>query len=127
MIFFNWETMSLMAQGDPRNIIIMVARLTYNLTCHSRDRSKDKLYKVGLRGDSYLLEPELLLRNEKGVSMKYLAEYVGLASYRRYIDYQMANDSTLSVLHTHMDREKIENNPLLYVRNDKIHFKLEEH
>jgi hypothetical protein len=26
-----------------------------------------------------------------------------------------------------MDREKIENNPLLYVRNDKIHFKLEEH
>jgi len=126
MIFFNWETMSRIAEGDPKNIILMVAILTYNLTCHKRDPMKDIFYAADLRGDSYLLHPEKLLQNEKDVSMKYMAEYVGLASYRRRIDFQLMKDTTLSVYHNHMDRDKIEKNPLLFVRDNRIHFKLEE-
>jgi len=126
VIFYDWETMAKLAKGDPKNIIVMVARLTYNLTCHSSNRQKDIFYKSDISGDSYLLNPELLLKNENAASLRHMVEYIGLASYRRYADYQMTGDSSLSIHHCRMKIENIEKNPLLIVRNDKIHFKLEE-
>jgi len=126
VIFYNWEIMTSLANGSPKNIVLMVARLTYNLTCHSSDKRKDIFYNSDLTGDSYLLNPQLLLQNEIGASMRHMAEYVGLASYRRYVDYDMTGDSTLYVHYNHMKLDKIKQNPLLHVEGDKIHFKLEE-
>ena len=104
----------------------MVARLTYRLSCPSRNPQKSIFYKSNLNGDSYLLNPRLLLKNENTVSFKHMAEYVGLASYRRYNDYKMTNESTLLLYQNKMKIANIKTNPLLTIRDNKIHFKLEE-
>jgi|SaaInl7_135m_RNA_FD_contig_123_13878_length_18446_multi_7_in_0_out_2_9 hypothetical protein len=126
LIFYNWERMAYLANGDPKNIILMVARLTYRLSCPSRNPQKSIFYKSNLNGDSYLLNPRLLLKNENTVSFKHMAEYVGLASYRRYNDYKMTNESTLLLYQNKMKIANIKTNPLLTIRDNKIHFKLEE-
>ena len=120
--------MTQLADGNPKNIILMVAIITYKLTCPSKRKKRGNVifYNANLDGTSFLMNPELLLKNEIGASFREMAEYVGLASYRSYGDYAMNGTLTLPVYHNNMERDKIERNPLLHIKNDNIHFKLEE-
>lgn len=78
-----------------------------------------------LSGDSYLLNPYGLLA-DKTASYKEIADYIGLASFRKYSDYLASNDATLDILHSPLNEEQIKQNRLLSIENGRIHFKYEE-
>ena len=57
---------------------------------------------------------------------KEVAEYAGVASYRNYHEYKKSGDTTLDLLYLPVSEDIINNNRLLKLRGDKIHFLFEE-
>ena len=55
-----------------------------------------------------------------------IVEYAGVASFRNYNNYVRTKDTTLDLIMYPLDESIIENNRLLWIEDDKIHFKFEE-
>ena len=53
-------------------------------------------------------------------------QYAGVASFRNYNNYVRTKDTTLDLIMYPLDESIIENNRLLWIEDDKIHFKFEE-
>lgn len=77
-------------------------------------------------GNSFLINPKLLLRNRKNHKDMHIIEYIGLASLRNYSDYAVRGTTTLDLLACYGKEDIINNNSLLYTENGKLHFKYEE-
>jgi hypothetical protein len=90
----------------------------------------DPLYRLkqfDFTGDSYLLDPHsLLLWGRVEASLKEIADYIGLASLRKYSEYLTTNDAGLDILHSPLSEEQIKQNRLLSIENGRIRFKYEE-
>jgi len=127
MIFFDWNKILKLSKSNIEDIVVLIYILTYNLKYPSGINPKRKhLYGHDLKGDSFLLNPESLLKNELGANIKQIADYIGLASFRSYLDYELFNKKSLNLKHTTIDLNVIKKNPLLNIVNNEIHFKYEE-
>lgn len=76
-------------------------------------------------GDSYLLNPWPLVFT-KEYTVKEIADYIGLASFRKYSEYLTTNDAGLDILHSPLSEAQIKQNRLLSIENGRIRFKYEE-
>lgn len=129
MIFFDWKKVLQLSEGNIKDIIRIMYANTYQVTTikHTRNKIKFKLLTHDIKGDSYLLNPKDIFKNEKHATLKQMAEYISLASLRNYLDYKWYNHITLPLNYTDINRQTIENNPLLEIDEyDNIHFTLEE-
>jgi hypothetical protein len=89
----------------------------------------DPMYRLkekDFTGDSYLLNPTELLIWGLEYSFKEIADYIGLASFRKYSEYLTTNDASLDILHSPLSEEQIKQNRLLSIENGRILFKYEE-
>jgi len=66
------------------------------------------------------------LYNAYMYSYREIAQYVALASLRSYADYAITGDTTLDLNLVEIPVELFNENSLLRVKNDKVHFKYEE-
>ena len=73
-----------------------------------------------------LLNAEDLLTKGRTYSDKEVCEYAGVASFRNYHEYKQSGDTTLDLLYLPVSEDIINNNRLLELRGDKIHFLFEE-
>lgn len=129
MIFFNWQKVIQLSKGRIKDIIRILYANTYGITVikHKRNKDKFKLLTQDIKGDSYLLNPKDIFKNEKHATLKQMVEYIMLASLRNYLDYKWYKNTTLPLKYTELNRQAIENNPLLEIdEDDIIHFTLEE-
>ncbi len=129
MIFFDWKKVLQISEGNIKDIIRIMYANTYQITAikYTRNKMKYKLLTHDIKGDSYLLNPKDIFRNEKHATLKQMAEYISLASLRNYLDYKWYKHTTLPLNYTDINRQTIENNPLLEIDEyDNIHFTLEE-
>lgn len=77
-------------------------------------------------GESFLIHPDVLLHNAYKYEYREIAQYLAVASMRPYADYLVTGDTTLDLLQCEIEQEFFEDNSLLRVESDKVHFLYEE-
>lgn len=87
--------------------------------------SRNRLDRIDFTGHSYLLKPENLLWVFQNDNQVDAANYLMVASYRNYAEYEVTGDFTLPLSHSPVPTDKIQKNSLLRLEGMKIHFLLE--
>jgi hypothetical protein len=126
MIKYNWEKINSETNGDSTSILTIVHLLTYRRIPASR---KDKTYKYfgkSFVGDSFLVNPRQLLAERKRYSNKEAAEYIAVASFRNYFNYQQTGQTTLELIHLPVTTTIVNRNRLLRIDNGLVHFLFED-
>ena len=126
MIKYNWEKINSETNGDSTSILTIIHLLTYKRIPASR---KDKTYKYfgkSFVGDSFLLNPRQLLAERKNYSNREAAEYIAVASFRNYFNYQQTGQTTLELIHLPVTTTIVNRNRLLRIDNGLVHFLFED-
>ena len=126
MIKYNWEKIYNETNGDSTSILTVVHLLTYKRIPASR---RDKTYKYfgkSFVGNSFLLNPRQLLAERKNYSNKEAAEYIAVASYRNYFNYNRTGETTLELIHLPVDTTIVNRNRMLRIENGLVHFLFED-
>ena len=126
MIKYNWEKIYRETKGDSVSILTIIHLLTYKRIPASR---KDKTYKYfgkSFLGNSFLLNPRQLLAERKNYSNKEAAEYIAVASYRNYFNYNKTGETTLELIHLPVETTIVNRNRLLRIENGLVHFLFED-
>ena len=126
MIKYNWEKIYNETNGDSTSILTVVHLLTYKRIPASR---RDKTYKYfgkSFVGNSFLLNPRELLAKRKYYSNKEAAEYIAVASYRNYFNYNRTGETTLELIHLPVDTTIVNSNRMLRIENGLVHFLFED-
>ena len=130
MFLFDWPKIYDNSKGS----VVEVVRIFRMIVEKQVQKNKyDPIYRYSQKsfsGNSYLLRPFLLIERSYKYTYKELADYIAAASFRSYANYKISRDTTLDrVLLPISDRRIdsfIENNRLLYLDSDRVHFLLEE-
>ena len=126
MIKYNWAKILKVTEGDSNSIVLIVHMLTYpKVPSNYRDPTY-KYYGQSFEGFSFLLNPEKLLTERLKYTNREAAEYVAVASYRNYLEYNKTGDTRLHLIDFPLFEEIINNNRLLHMKDGTIHFKFEE-
>ena len=126
MIKYNWAKILKVTEGDSNSIVLIVHMLTYPRVPSSYRDPTYKYYGQSFEGFSFLLNPEKLLTERLNYTNREAAEYVAVASYRNYLEYNKTGDTKLHLIDFPLFEEIINNNRLLHMENGTIHFKFEE-
>ena len=126
MIKYNWAKILKVTEGDSNSIVLIVHMLTYPRVPSSYRDPTYKYYGQSFEGFSYLLNPEKLLTERLKYTNREAAEYVAVASYRNYLEYNKTGDTRLHLIDFPLFEEIINNNRLLHMKNGTIRFKFEE-
>ncbi len=126
MIKYNWEKIFRETNGDSTSILTIVHLLTYKRIPASK---KDRTYKYfgkSFVGDSFLLNPRELLAKRQYYSNKEAAEYIAVASYRNYFNYNRTGETTLELIHLPVETTIVNRNRMLRIENGLVHFLFED-
>ena len=126
MFLFNWKKIYNEAEGSSVKCLEILDMMVYKKVPYN---SYDPIYKYrnkSFSGDSFLLQPEILLENSFRFEPREVAIYVALAARRKLADYLAFGEKNLSVRHAPQLNTLIEENRLLYMEGNKIHFVYEE-
>ena len=126
MIKYNWAKILKVTEGDSNSIVLIVHMLTYPKVPSSYRDPTYKYYGQSFEGFSFLINPERLLTERLKYTNREAAEYVAVASYRNYLEYNKTGDTRLHLIDFPLFEEIINNNRLLHMKNGTIRFKFEE-
>ena len=126
MIKYNWAKILKVTEGDSNSIVLIVHMLTYPRVPTSYRDPTYQYYGQSFEGFSFLLNPEKLLTERLKYTNREAAEYVAVASYRNYLEYNKTGDTRLHLIDFPLFEEIINNNRLLHMKDGTIHFKFEE-
>ena len=127
MIFFDWKKVQKLSGGKSKNVIRILAILTYDIKMPRNNKNISQFYNQDISGDSYLLNPREIFKNKLQVTLDDMALYIELASLRNYLDYKWYGVKSLPLKYTEIDRKLLDENPLLEVDGqDNITFYYEE-
>jgi len=126
MFLFNWKKIYQASEGSSSACVEIIDMMYYKKIPYN---SYDSLYKYrdkDFSGDSFLIQPGILLEQAFRFDSKEIAIYVALAARRKLSDYIAFGYKTLSVRHAPQLIKLIEDNRLLYIKDGQIHFIYEE-
>jgi len=127
LIFFDWKKVQKLSGGKSKNVVRILAILTYDIKMPRKDKNISQFYNQDISGDSYLLNPREIFKNKLQVTLDDMALYIELASLRNYLDYKWYGVKSLPLKYTEIDRKLLDENPLLEVDGqDNITFYYEE-
>ncbi len=126
MLFYNWKKIQRESKGNVSDILTILHILTYKLPPVNRHDRIYKFWTKSFYGKSFLVNPKPLFIQRRRYSDSELAQYAGIASLRSLFAYNSTKDTTLDLLHYNGKQDIINNNRLLWIENDRIHFKFEE-
>jgi hypothetical protein len=126
VIFYNWAKMYRYTEGKSSDIVTLIAYITYPTLPRNRSDSIYSLAQKDWSGDSFLLHPEKIITNRRTYGDTELAQYVALASFRSYAEYQATGKRSLDMLLSPVSAELIDNHRLLTRVEDTIYFCWEE-
>jgi hypothetical protein len=123
MIFYNWKKILKESNGKVGNILTILDILTYKKLPVNRKDRRFRFWQKSFHGDSFLLQPEALLVQRARYSDLEIAQYAGIASLRNYFEYQSRKNTTLDLMHYTGNEDIINQNRLLRIENERVHFK----
>ena len=115
MIFFDWKKVQKLSGGKSKNVVRLLAILTYDIKMPRKDRNISQFYNQDISGDSYLLNPREIFKNKLQVNLDDMALYIELASRRNYLDYKWYGVKSLPLKYTEIDLAVLKENPLLEI------------
>lgn len=115
MIFFDWKKVQKLSGGKSKNVVRLLAILTYDIKMPRKDKNISQFYNQDISGDSYLLNPREIFKNKLQVNLDDMALYIELASRRNYLDYKWYGVKSLPLKYTEIDRAVLRENPLLEI------------
>lgn len=127
MIFYDWAKVYKYSGGSSKRILSIIHTLVYPRMPRNRYDTRYKYRDIDFSGLSYLKHADYLFRKRKCWRDKDLAEYIGIASFRNFNDYKLYNKTTLHLTHCPVSQAQIEQNRLLRIENDEIHFMYEDY
>lgn len=127
MILYSWKKVFKNSKGNSKEILRRIYYITYRPIPKNREDPLYEISRINWYGESFLVNPEGLFRLKKSeYNFKELAEYVGLASLRSYAEYKANKTTTLDLIKSPLSQDALNNNRLLEVVGNKIHFLLED-
>ena len=126
MLFYDWKKIFEAADGSPLAMFIIFKML---VTKAIPKNKYDDMYKFAdkhFTGESFLLHPDVLLHNSYKYEYREVAQYLAIASMRPYADYLVTGDTTLDLLQCEIEQEFFQDNSLLRIDDNKVHFLYEE-
>lgn len=126
MFLFSWKKIYKISGGSVNTIFLIFKMLVNSEIPKNKYDPIYKYYEKNYSGQSFLVSPKKLLEVAFKYKRKEVVEYIVLASYRSYTDYIMYGTLTLDVIHSPLPLNKLKNNRLLHIENNKIHFLYEK-
>jgi hypothetical protein len=127
MLLYDWKKILRQSGGSSKRILTILKAITQQeLPRHVYDPVY-KYYYTDFSGNSFLIHPEQLLIHRYEWRDKELADYIGLASFRNTGEYKATGKRTLDLAHSPMGKDAINNNRLLRIDRDEIHFLYEDY
>ena len=126
MLFYSLKKIMNITGGSSKRIL-----LAFKAHASSRlpKNRFDPLYfyhQKDFSGESFMINPHDLITYAFRWKPKEVAQYIGLASFRSYSDYSVTGDKTLDLFHSPVDQDTIQQNRLLRIVGDRVHFYYEE-
>jgi hypothetical protein len=126
VFLFSWEKVFDEAEGSPLECCRIMEMLINKQIPTNRYDPIYKYSEKSFNGTSFLLHPDVMSLNAYKYSHRDVAIYYALAAIRSMADYLATKQTTLDVYHVPVDLEIIENNSLLRLEGDMVHFLYEE-
>ena len=127
MLLYDWKKIFTVTNGDPSSIFIIFEMLVKNSIPQNKYDPIYKFYGLNFTGECFLVHPDVLLYNAFRYSRRDIAIYLAFASMRSLGEYFASGDITLDLLEMPLDPfQHLENDSLLYMEDDKLHFLYEE-
>lgn len=113
MLFFDFEKIFLLAKGNSKSIVHLIRRMAENPEANKP-----------LLGMSFIINESTIIDNNRKLSDRQLAEYLGILSFRSYAEYKFTGDPSLDMqyLPTWIPKQVVEENPLIAINKSKLNF-----
>lgn len=127
MLLYDWKKIFTIANGEPTSIFIIFEMLVKNSIPRNKYDPIYKFYELNFTGECFLVHPDVLLYNAFRYSRRDTSIYLAFASMRSLGEYFASGNITLDLLEMPLDPfQHLEDDRLLYVEDDKLHFLYEE-
>jgi len=126
MIKYNWKILKRLAGAKPARVIAILYLLTEGVVSKQQHKHLIGLNLTEIQGESFLINPRDLLYYRNEYSLTEVIMYVHLASLRNHALYHLEGKTTLPLLHADIHEKYIQQNGLLEIVGNDIHFKYEE-
>jgi hypothetical protein len=126
LLFYDWPRIHRKTGGSSKRILqAFKAHATTRLPKNRWDPIYD-YWNIDFSGQSFMLRPHDLINNYFRYTPKEVAQYIGLASFRSYGYYSATGDASLDLFHSPVDQDTINQNKLLSIVDNRVHFFYEE-
>lgn len=127
ILFYNWKKIYRHSGGSSKRILLILEAMLQKKLPYNRFDPIYRYYYQDFSGNSFLASPEPLLRYRHKWKDKELASYIGLASFRNLGEYYATGKLTLDLSHSPIGKDAINNNRLLRIEGQDIHFYYEDY
>lgn len=127
MLLYNWKKIYRYSGGSSKRILLILEAMLQQQLPYNRFDPIYRYYYEDFSGNSFLVNPELLLTKRHKWRDKELASYIGLASFRNLGEYYATGKLTLDLAHSPIGKDAINNNRLLRIEDQNIHFYYEDY
>lgn len=127
MLLYNWKKISRKAGRSSKRVMTILESMLATSLPYNRFDPIYQYYFDDFSGSSFLVNPELLLRFRYKWKDKELADYIGLASFRNLGEYLTSKITTLDMDLSPLTETHINNNRLLRIVNNRVHFLYEDY
>jgi hypothetical protein len=127
MIFYSWSKIRRKAGNSSKRVITILEAMLANGMPRSRYDPIYSYYYEDFAGHSFLKNPEYLLQFRYKWRDKEIADYIGLASFRNFGEYKVNGKVTLDLALSPLGQDAINNNRLLRIDRNEIHFLYEDY
>lgn len=126
MLFYDWKRIVRYSGGSSKLTLLILQSMLRTSTPRNKFDPIFKYYYIDFSGNSFLVHATELMAYRYKWRDKELAEYIGLASFRNLGEYKASGKVSLDLLHSPIGEDAINNNRLLRISGDQIHFYYEE-
>jgi hypothetical protein len=127
MLLYNWKKIYRKSGGSSKRILLILESMLQREMPYNRFDPIYKYYYEDFSGDSFLVKPRKLMANKYKWKDKEIATYLGLASFRNLGEYYATGKLTLDLSHSPIGKDAINNNRLLRIEDNNIHFYYEDY
>lgn len=127
MLLYNWKKIYRYSGGSSKRILLILKAMLQKGLPYNRFDPIYRYYYEDFSGHSFLVSPEWLLKDRYKWKDKDIATYIGLASFRNLGEYHATGKLTLDLSHSPIGKDAINNNGLLRIEGQNIHFYYEDY
>ena len=127
MLLYDWRKILRYSGGSSKRILVILKAMTQLGLPRNKYDPVYKYYYTDFSGGSFLVNPEYLLMYRYKWKDKEIADYIGLASFRNLGEYRATKKLTLDLSHSPLGLDALNNNRLLRIERDEIHFLYEDY